>query len=207
MQIITTDSSGGATPLEVTPNHLVFLFNRDKPIQAGHVKVGDVMIGVDGPKTVSEVKTITRDGFYSPLTGDATLFVNGILASSGSAESGTEDGFENVNFGPFKINLHSLSSWIAAPLMNIGCNLVNSFFCETQVEDGEGGSYNLMISSSLGILTFSPVLQAIIYPSIAALTVIGILTYVFARFLVLTFIMSGFLFLVQLKLDKKIKCT
>ena len=169
---IHTDSS--ENPLEVTPGHMVFLHSKDLPVQANKVKVGDLMIGVDGLKTVSKIDMVKRDGFYNVLTSDATLFVDGLLASSMTELN--KEGKKHISFGPFQVHAHTFVSWLT-PLLHIGCNKIDSFYCETQVNDGSGGALNLVISSGRFILGLPQVLQAIIFPSLATMAAACILAY------------------------------
>ena len=176
---IYTDDAKNTVPLEVTPGHMVFLHDKNVPVQAGKIKVGDVLVGVTGPKTVTKLNSsITRNGFYNALTGDGTLIVDGILASSNTALN--EEGEEYVNFGPFKVHVHTLVSSIGAPLVQLGCSKVSSFFCKTQVDDGSGGTLNVLISSGRFILSLPAVLQSIIFPALAALAAIVIVLFYLA---------------------------
>lgn len=169
---IYTDSNQDA-PFEATRSHLVFVSGNDAPIQVGKVKVGDELVGIDGPKTVTKVSDITRNGLYSPLTGDATLFVDGVLASSTSVYQGNE----HVSFGPFQVNIHTLASWIGAPVMQAVCTKMARFSCDTQVDDGFGGTLNVWMGISKSIFMLPRVVQAIVFPSIIVLHVIGLLSY------------------------------
>ena len=177
---IYTDDNGPkpkiAVPLEVSQGHLVFLYGYDVPVKAGNIKVGDVLVGIDNvPKKVIKVSSVTRDGFYNALTRDATLFVDGLLASSTTVLSKEDD--ELVQFGPFQVHVHTLVSRLGAPLNNALCNKVNSFFCETQVDDGFGGSYNISIGAANVIVTLPLMLQGLIFPTYAALAAAGVLGY------------------------------
>ncbi|CAB9514818.1 Protein hedgehog [Seminavis robusta] len=64
--------------LEMTGAHLVFLEGKTNPVRADSVNVGDVLQGA----TVKSIKTVKRQGVYTPLTPSGTVVVNGIAASS-----------------------------------------------------------------------------------------------------------------------------
>lgn len=66
-------------PLEVTPEHMVFVENAAVP--ASQVKVGDML----GESKVSEIKTVNRNGVFAPVTESGSIVVSGALASSYAA--------------------------------------------------------------------------------------------------------------------------
>jgi Hint module len=66
--------------LEMTGGHLVFLEGKINPVRADSIKVGDVLSG--DAATVKKIKTIRREGVYSPLTPSGSVVVDGIVASS-----------------------------------------------------------------------------------------------------------------------------
>ena len=68
-------ADGLKTPLEITPDHMVFV--KDAPVRASQVKVGDML----GKSKVSEVKSIKRRGVYAPVTESGDIVVSGVLAS------------------------------------------------------------------------------------------------------------------------------
>ena len=159
------------------------------------------MVGVKGPKTVTKIASVDRDGFYNALTYDATLFVDGVLASS--ADAGKEK--EHINFGPFQVNMHT-SAQISAPVMHAVCTKLTSFFCKSQVDDGMGGIMNLWISNGNFIFTLPRVLQAIIYPSLISMGVMALLSY-YAIILGVTslVVLGGFILIIELVKKKKAK--
>ena len=132
------------------------------------------MIGSNGPKAVAKVDIVKRNGFYNALTSDATLFVDGLLASSMTELN--KEGKKHISFGPFQVHAHTFVSWLT-PLLHIGCNKIDSFYCETRVNDGSGGTLNLVISSGRFILGLPQVLQAVIFPSIATMAAACIIAY------------------------------
>lgn len=71
--------SGPATksPLEVSPQHLVF--SRGRAVAASAIKVGDVL---DGDKVVTSITTVIRKGVYAPATESGELMVAGVRSSN-----------------------------------------------------------------------------------------------------------------------------
>ena len=207
MQIHTTTEGTSKddddAPLEATPDHLVFVSGYDLPIPAGHVKVGDELVGVKGPKTVTKIASVDRDGFYNAFTYDATLFVDGVLASSVAGL--TEKEKAQINFGPLQVHPHT-SAQIGAPVMHAVCTKLTSFFCKSQVDDGMGGIMNLWISNGNFIFTLPRVLQAIIYPSLISMGVMALLSY-YAIILGVTslVVLGGFILIIELVKKKKAK--
>jgi len=199
LQIYTDD----AVPLEVTPGHMVFLYGKNLPIQARNIKAGDILVGIDNvPKAVVKVSSVTRTGFYNALTKDATLYVDGLLASSNSALN--EEGDELIQFGPFLVHVHTLVRRLGAPLNNALCNNVNSFFCETQVDDGSGGTFNILIGAANTILTLPWMLHGLIFPMYAALAAAGLLGYYVVLASGMIAVLGGIQYL-AFKLKKKVK--
>jgi len=196
-----TGSSKNA-PLEATPDHLVFLYGNKVPIAASKVRVGDLMVGVNGPMAVTKISSVTRKGFYNALTSDATLFVDGVLASSTSTlqEKGDD---QHIGFGFFKVHVHTLASWVAAPLIRFGCSKVNSFFCTAQVDDGSGGSLNVLVGSARAVLKFPLPMQALIFTFFVATAATVTVCYCLASFLGTSTVLFGIVTYLQFKLQKK----
>jgi len=86
---------------------------------------------------------------------EATLYVDGVLASS----VGDNPGDEYLYFGPLKLHTHIFVSRVAAPLIRSLCNNVASKHCETHVDDGYGGKLNILINSGEVLLSKSPLIQ------------------------------------------------
>jgi hypothetical protein len=64
------------SPLELTPDHMVYVFGQ--PVRGSDVKVGDIL----GDHMVSNVQVIKRRGVYAPVTYSGNLLVSGVLVSS-----------------------------------------------------------------------------------------------------------------------------
>ena len=87
-------------PLEVTPEHMVYLAWEQHPVSAASVRVGDYLKLVQAQSisninsssvpsqvassgVVTKITTVQRTGIYAPLTADSsTLVVNGVAASN-----------------------------------------------------------------------------------------------------------------------------
>lgn len=170
-------------PLEITPNHLIFVDGETLPIPAGQVQTGDLLVGVDGPRKVTEITSVTRDGFFTPLTADATLFVDGILASSmPDATEYVDASIANLhpnylNFGLFKVHIHTFMGSVIAPLFHAVCTKLDSKHCESQVDDGNGGTYNILIDTGRILLGSPPLYQALLLIILPALGAISLVTY------------------------------
>ena len=80
LQISTTSAK---KPLEMTPNHLLFVHGRGF-VPASSVQVGDVLrSGEDTLKvSVTSITTKSAVGVFAPLTPSGTIVVNDVLAST-----------------------------------------------------------------------------------------------------------------------------
>ena len=113
---IYTDSLEGERPIEMSPDHLIFTDRMDYPVPASRVKVGDlIMTAWNGLKEVTRIKSITRDGFFSPLTsgGDGTIVVDGIVASTYTSLTGNSH-IETTN-GMKLMSFHAMMDISSAP--------------------------------------------------------------------------------------------
>jgi len=72
-------TAGWDTPLEMTPEHMVFVDGT--AVRASQVKVGDIL----GENKVSAIKPIKRRGVFAPVTESGDIVVSGALASSYAA--------------------------------------------------------------------------------------------------------------------------
>jgi hypothetical protein len=77
-------------PVELSAIHMLFLEGKANPVPALLVKVGDVLAGADGPRVVTKIGRVDREGFYAPHTTDGRIMVDGILASAYTSSQGTE---------------------------------------------------------------------------------------------------------------------
>ena len=85
-------------PLEITPDHMVFVEGHQAPIPASQVQVGDKLIlandGDSGSSrrttTVQRIRSEVRQGMYAPFTPSGTIVINGVVVSTFVAFQGQE---------------------------------------------------------------------------------------------------------------------
>jgi len=90
VQILTSDSKLSEAPLELTADHMLYIFNKSTKqaslIPASQVKEGDLLVTTapSGASThqVKLVRTVTRMGVYAPFTVSGDIVVNGVAASN-----------------------------------------------------------------------------------------------------------------------------
>lgn len=72
--------------LEVSPLHYVYVDGGAKQVQAGHVRVGDMMLNAEGhARAVRRVEHKELVGVFNPHTEHGDIYVNKIKASSYTA--------------------------------------------------------------------------------------------------------------------------
>jgi hypothetical protein len=170
---IHTESSD--SPLEITSNHLVFIHNEKLPVPAGDINVGDLVEGLEGPVKVTKIESVVREGLYTFVTSDATLFVNGVLASSMTTldPAGKVVSF---GFGVFKVHVHTLAARIYAPLMQFGCSKIDAFYC-SQVDDGTGGTMHIFAAAGKNVFEKHPFVSVFVIFTWVVVGVVIILRY------------------------------
>ncbi|CAB9513960.1 Protein hedgehog [Seminavis robusta] len=127
-------------PLEVTPEHLVFLDGHANPVRADSIKAGDMLVGQDGTtnNVVTKVKTITKKGLYDPLTRSGTIAVDGVIASTYISLQDKEASAEYVDFqGGMNsgISHHDFVHMVLSPFRML-CSGVSSNMCTPTANDG-----------------------------------------------------------------------
>jgi hypothetical protein len=134
LQIYTESSK---IPLEITGKHMVFLQGKAAPVPALRVKVGDEIAGANGPRVVTKIASIVRNGFYAPDTTGGTIMVDGILASVYISIHDTEYvelfGFKTVSYHAF---YHFGDSPFRKFCMGVSMDLCNKYI------DEEGHSFS-----------------------------------------------------------------
>jgi hypothetical protein len=73
--------------LIISSDHLIFRFNEENPVFAGHLRIGDQLqiiskYGYIQPGTVMNIKLVKAQGFYAPLTRSGKLVVDGVVVSN-----------------------------------------------------------------------------------------------------------------------------
>ena len=128
LQIHTESTSEEMGPIELSPDHLIFLEGRDDPVPAENVKVGDVVVAYRlGSQTVTNVKTVKRNGMMHPYTASGTIVVNGIVAST-FADFVSHFGFQNTL--PFLDGKLFGVSWFSYHNMQKSFYLPLQYFCQ-----------------------------------------------------------------------------
>lgn len=131
---IHTDSS--EMPLELTETHMLFLEGKANPVPAHLVKLGDALAGANGPRVVTKIGGVVRNGFYAPHTTDGTIMVDGILASAYTSFQGTE--YLEV-FGIKTLSHQTFEDILNTPFRKF-CMLVSIDLCN-KYTDEDGRSF------------------------------------------------------------------
>ena len=104
-------------PLEMTKDHLVFAWQKNKDtakpksIRADALRVGDLVQTTMGSANVTQITQVTKMGIYAPLTLEGCLVVNDVIASSYvSLHPTSTNESQNSWFG-----LHSLLHMVLSP--------------------------------------------------------------------------------------------
>ena len=100
-----------------------------------------------------------------------------------------------MNFGLFKIHIHTFLSRVGAPLLRSICTKIDSKHCETQVDDGEGGAMNIMIKSAEDLLKQDQGLGLLVLSAAGAISLFGY--YAFMGLAPIAFVMSVAMVLVK----------
>eukprot|EP00956_Cyclotella_meneghiniana_P020248 scaffold35457_cov62-Cyclotella_meneghiniana.AAC.1 len=170
-------------PLEVTANHFIFLHDKALPVLAGDIREGDILEGQEGPVKVTKIESVVREGLYSFVTSDATLFVNGVLASSMTSLDNAGE-IVSFDFGLFSVHAHTFGSWIYAPMMQFGCSKIGPFYC-SEVDDGSGGSMHVFAAGGKAVLEMHPFMRVVFISSWTLAGVFGILCYYLSLYVVM----------------------
>jgi len=114
-------------PLEIAPKHMMFVEGHSDPIPASRVRVGDLVRNVHGNYyPVLEITSVTRTGFYNPLTASGTIVVDGISASTYSAVFDTE----HVEIAGFPIMSQQTLTHLAFAPFRTMCTGISKGLCK-----------------------------------------------------------------------------
>jgi len=127
-------------PLELTPNHLLFVDDNDNNghtviVPASALKVGDTLSA--GSIVVVSIQTITRTGAFAPYTPSGQLVTNGILSSC-FASLDKDTSLVTIGSGYYEIPLltyHQLGLWFESP-RRLLCRLEDCRRYELYVKGG-----------------------------------------------------------------------
>ena len=134
VQLITEEST-----LELSSVHMVYLYGKDGPVQAGHVKVGDMLINREQePVEVTKIDEVVREGLYFGHTADGTIMANGVLASTHASHLGFREYVIDV-WGYKLIHAASIEHFVERPMrkfcLAVSVDLCNQWY--TQDEDAD----------------------------------------------------------------------
>lgn len=137
-EFIQVRTKGGVgKPLEISSEHMVFLWNSDEkrsyPARAGAVQVGDIILNHKSEGSlVTKIKKQLRSGVYAPLTVEGTVVVDGLVASNYVSFFGDE--WEATM--PVQLSQHTYVHWAISP-MRLVCRLgAPTLLCDTYDEEG-----------------------------------------------------------------------
>jgi hypothetical protein len=129
-------------PLELSPNHLLYVVDSTNPVPASTVGVGDKVWTIEGGKEVLEINMITRYGLYNPLTMDGTIVVDGIAASAYTTPTGkTHLEIDGVWSKMTKsLSFHDALHMVSAPYRQF-CNTVSLDLCNLHEKESAASSF------------------------------------------------------------------
>jgi len=129
-------------PLELSPNHLLYVEDNTNPVPASSVEVGDKVWTVEGGKEVLEINMITREGLYNPLTMDGTIIVDGIAASVYTTPTGkTHVDIDGVWSTMTKsLSFHDALHMVTAPYRQF-CTSVSLDLCNMHEKKAAASSF------------------------------------------------------------------
>jgi len=162
-------------PIEMTKSHMVFKYERKKPVTASSINVGDKLQASHngGAVVVTKITTVKREGVWNPLTTDGTIVVDGIVSSVYSATIRNKFGRDETG-----ISHHSFMHLLMQPYRKI-CVGVSLSLCENS-DDHERIFYSWLGVSILKLgLQHHPIVQYIT------------LMLLFVIFSIVNFIMSS----------------
>lgn len=123
--------------VDLTPDHMLYVVGKSKPVTASSVKVGDTLqtVTMGTNNTVSQravVRNVANDvikstGFITPITLSGSIAVNGVVASTYSGKHGSAWYLEG---GAFSLHYHDVSHVAVAPLRFV-CSKISTSFCSS----------------------------------------------------------------------------
>jgi hypothetical protein len=193
LQIYTESSE---TPLELSGKHMLFIQGKANPIPALLLKVGDAVAGANGPRVVTKIGSVVREGFYAPHTTDGTIMVDGILASAYTSFQGTE--YLEI-FGVKTVSHQTFHDIVNVPFRKF-CMGVSMDLCNKYTdEDGHSfwdhvGKQIVHLCEKQNILV-----QVAMY---SFLTILVLVAYVVLSSSALTILLAGYVVLKFMKCQK-----
>jgi hypothetical protein len=148
-------TSASALPLEITSDHLVFLYGEDIPVPASLIKAGDLLAGSKSskPERVINIASITREGLYAPFTADGTIVVNGIQASTYVSFQPNKS---HVEIGGIKIiSWHAIEHAWMAPYRLFCTSIISPGMCKKNESYDEFGLVEWSTGAGVRIIEFT----------------------------------------------------
>jgi hypothetical protein len=115
---ITTNSTSESA-LELSADHILFLYHENTPVASKLLKVGSILLGRNNePLEVIEIKRVIKEGIFSPSTLSGTIVVNGVFCSNYafSMNQMENDGIYFLFYGRKVMTLHSFHHLRQSPL-------------------------------------------------------------------------------------------
>eukprot|EP00523_Entomoneis_sp_CCMP467_P015340 CAMPEP_0168770246 /NCGR_PEP_ID=MMETSP0725-20121227/2816_1 /TAXON_ID=265536 /ORGANISM="Amphiprora sp., Strain CCMP467" /LENGTH=309 /DNA_ID=CAMNT_0008819675 /DNA_START=42 /DNA_END=971 /DNA_ORIENTATION=+ len=132
-------------PLEMSADHLVYLHGEKVPVPASSVKVGDLVQGVSSPATVTKVDTVTREGYFAPITASGSIVVNGVVGSTYDSLQ-KDESFVSLGGVSSGLSYHFVSHVLHKPLV-MYCKKIASERCTDQKLEGGTSVWSNMVNS------------------------------------------------------------
>jgi len=85
---VLTDTMDKNYPLEISQEHLIYVLKsgsskaKETLVRARELKVGDELVTNQGPSKILSIRTVQREGVYTPFTFTGSLMVNGVATSN-----------------------------------------------------------------------------------------------------------------------------
>jgi len=118
-------------PIELTKNHMIFVDHKTNPVPAETVKVGDRILTLDGPSTITKITTVTRKGVFNPLTADGTIIADGVISSTYSTLESNSDSIQILGYK--YISYQNFFNSLLKPYTFL-CTTATLEICKTQKE-------------------------------------------------------------------------
>ena len=116
------------TILELAEDHMIYLYGKSDPVQAGVVQVGDMLIGQDEePLQVMKIQNVVREGFVHGLTADGTIVADGVLASVHVSKLGSQEYLIDA-WGLQFIHAQTVERFTERPFRRL-CTEISTDFC------------------------------------------------------------------------------
>jgi len=158
-------------PLELTPNHMIFVQGQKEPMPASSIQIGNKLETMYARgATVTKISSVKREGVWNPLTVDGTILVDGIVTSTYSVtfkkKKIADTGIYYAGRCNLPISQHSFMHLLTYPY-RVMCLSTSLSLCET---DSTKTLYSLVGAS---ILKFASKQHLFIKDTMLVTTYIG----------------------------------